>query len=342
MTAVVTLALGVGTNTAIFSLVHAILLRQLPFSQTERIAVAPEGLCYAGICNQHDENAASAFHAREHSIQSAEEIAEYTGESANFRTGSLPAQRLNVTESTAQLFHVLGVTPVLGRDFLPEEDRPGRDAVALISYRLWKSAFGADPHVLGRTVWLNARTLTVIGVLPEGTEFPAQSDVWAPTLMDTRLSMTEGGAIFTTAVLKLKAGVSQAQARAELNTLASAQSRGPGGIRPEGHLISLEDALEARIRPTLLLLCGAVLLVLLVACANAAGLLLTRMAARQKEIALRASLGADRRRLMWEQMTEPILLALVGGGCGVWLAEGLLSLLYRLRDSSLADFPRPS
>ncbi len=342
LTAVLTLGLGIGANTAIFSLVHAILLKELPFPDAARVVTLKEGLCGVGICAGESKNAAADFHAQEGSIHSFRWVAEYVGLSANLSGYGIPSQRLAVTEVTAHFLDVLGVKPALGRGFASDEDVPGKDAVALISYRLWQDAFRGDEGILGRDIALNAHRFKVIGVLPREMDFPAQSAVWTPTIFDSNLAMREEGGFFTPALARLNDGVSMKQAQAELTALYRANAKGNANAEDQPVLTSIAAELTEKIRPALLMLMGAVSLVVLIACANVAGLMLVRTAGRRTELAVRAALGASRGWLMRQQLVESVAIALCGGVCGVACAQGLLRLLYAMRPTDLVGFPQPA
>lgn len=342
---VVTLALGIGVNAAVFSLVHAILLRQLPFAAPARIVAIQNygNLCSVGICSffASPNDPAGSFHAGENSIHSFSHVAEYSRQSANFSGDRIAAQRLAVTEVSSHFMDVLGVDPLLGRNFRNDEDVPGHDAEALISYHLWQTAFGGSPSVIGRSIHLNGHLFTVIGVLPQGISFPEESELWTPTLFDSHLSLRDEGAFMTPVIARLRDGVTMRQAQAELDTLYAARNKQQSaGGRPV--LVSIASALTEQIRPALLMLTGAVLLVLLIACANVAGLTLARATDRRAELTIRAALGASRGWLMRQQFVESLVLALIGGAAGVACAQGLVRLIYVVRPAALAGFPQPT
>jgi putative ABC transport system permease protein len=340
LASVLTLGLGIGANTAIFSLVHAILLKELPFPDAARVVTLKEGLCGLGICAGQSKNAAADFHAQEGSIHSFRWVAEYVGRSANLSGDGISSQRLAVTEVTAHFLNALGVKPALGRGFASDEDVPGKDAVALISYRLWQDTFRGDEGILGRDIALNAHRFKVIGVLPREMDFPAQSAVWTPTIFDSNLALREEGGFFTPALACLNDGVSMKQAQAELAALYRANAK--GNVEDQPVLTSIAAELTEKIRPALLMLMGAVSLVVLIACANVAGLMLVRTAGRRTELAVRAALGASRGWLMRQQLVESVAIALCGGVCGVACAQGLLHLLYAMRPADLLGFPQPA
>ncbi|MGB7188493.1 MAG: ABC transporter permease [Acidobacteriaceae bacterium] len=345
LAAVLTLAIGIGANTAVFSLVHAILLRQLPFNEPARVATLKDygNLCSVGICSffASPNDPAGSFHAGENTIHSFSHVAEYSRQSANFSGSGISAQRLAVTEVSSHFMDVLGVNPLLGRNFQDGEDIPGHDAEMLISYHLWQTAFGGSPAVIGRSIHLNGHLFTVIGVAPQGMSFPEESELWTPTLFDSHLSLRDEGAFMTPTIARLRDGVTMRQGQAELDTLYAARNKQQGA---EGRpvLVSIASALTKQIRPALLMLSGAVLLVLLIACANVAGMMLARATDRRAELTIRAALGASRGWLMRQQFVESLALALCGGVAGVVCALGLVRLIYLMRPAALAGFPQPS
>jgi putative ABC transport system permease protein len=341
ITAVLTLALGIGANTAVFSLVNAILLRQLPFENPSRVMVLKFGLCQIGACADFSAvDPSAAFHDREGKFHSFRSVAEYLSQSANLSGSGIAARRLPVAVVSSRFLNVLGIRPLLGRNFQDDEDRPGSDTEALISYRLWQNTFGGAADILGRSVTLNGQLFTVIGVLPRGMDYPNRSDIWIPSVFDIHRLMVEKGGFVTPAIVRLADGVTAAQAQAEITTLyQTANKNAKWDDRPL--LIPVAGDLTAEIRPALLMLSGAVLFVLLIACANVAGLMLVRTASRRAELAVRAALGASRVALMRQLWAESILIALYGGVLGVLSAEALLRLLYAMRPASVAAFPQP-
>ncbi len=309
--AVLTLALGIGANTAMFSAVHAILLRPLPFAQPERLVsvydVQPEvPKAPASLPKFLDWQAHS---------QSFEYIAGFRGTNFNL-TGEGEPERLRGALVTADFFRVLGVEPALGRGFVKGEDGPGGSRVILLTDGLWRRRFGGEQGVLGRSLLLNGQSYTIVGILPPGFEM-GRAEVWANLIPEPRMSSR--GLHFLSVLGRLKPEVTLEAARAEMKVLGDQLNQQHGtthGIRVESYF----EEIVGDMRPTLLVLLGAVAFVLLIACANVANLLLARAVARQREIAVRAALGASRWSVMRLVLTEGLLLAVLGGAVGMLLA----------------------
>jgi putative ABC transport system permease protein len=326
--AVITLALGIGANTAIFSVVNAVLLRALPYPQPDRLVVMTEkvregqriGLAYP---NYQDWQAQA---------QSFSEMAGFRSVLFNLTGVDKPA-RLEGRMVSWNFFHLLGVQPQLGRMFVADDDREGAVRTALLSHALWQEKFGGDPAITGKTISLDRNSYTVIGVMPPWFEFFRRDDLFIPLgIALSRSDLGRGNHSDLNALARLKEGVSLAQASAEMDTIAAQLERAyPATNSGNGALTyPLLDRYASGIRRTLWVLLGAVGFVLLIACVNVANLLLVRAAERQKEIAIRLALGAGRWRIIRQLLSESVLLSLLSGLTGVllgvWMMEGLLRI----------------
>ena len=331
LVAITALALGIGANTAIFSIVNAVLLRQLPYENPERIVVLWETDTKRGG-GQTGFSYPRFTHLREQQ-QVFDAVAAYTTRSFNILGQDGPV-RVQGAHVSGDFFRVTGVAPALGRGFAPEEEQPGAAPVVILGHELWQSRFGANPNLLGQAVAADGRSFTVVGVMPPGFKlFEETVDLWVPRVFETNAmspQQIQRGAIYLAVAARLKPGVEVEQARAALDVTAKQyQEAFPGNsdVANGAGLGGLREYLVGDIRPTLLLLAGAVAFVLLIACANVANLLLARVTARHKEIAVRVTLGATFWRLLRQTLTESLLLSISGGALGLLLAFWGLRLL---------------
>ena len=336
--AVVTLALGIGANTAIFSVVDRVLLRPLPFQDPSSLVWATERFAFnhgASLVISPD------FIAWRDHNQVFEQIGAFGGGVGANLTGIDEPAHVSVTNISAGLFSLLGVQPLTGRTFLPAEGKQGQDHVALLNEILWRNLFGADPHILGKSISLDGAAFTVVGVMPGNLRYP-EADVWTPLALDAEtFSPHSPRWSILTVIGRLKPGVKIDRAQSDLQLITQQMDReyAPEDAAFRAHVgvevIPLHELLVQNVRSLLLILLGVAGFVVMIACANVANLLLSRGVVRGKEMAMRAALGARRLRLIRQMLTEGLLLAAAGGVLGLLVGVWGTRILRQLIPSNL-------
>ncbi|MGI8995218.1 MAG: ABC transporter permease [Pyrinomonadaceae bacterium] len=336
--AIIALALGIGANTAIFSVVNSVLLRPLGYKEPERLVTISHSYPKLDLVAPVS---APGYVDYRNQTSVFEETAASSNANYNLTDGSDP-ERVQGRIVTANFFPLLGIAPTLGRTFLAEEDKPGASRVVVLSYGLWQRRFGGDPQIVNRTIRLNNESYTVVGVMPAEFRF-GRDELWTPiAFTPEQLANDRRGNEYLGAMARLKPGVTIEQAQTEIDFIARRIAEANPDAYPADSgwgvkLKSLNEEIVGDVRPALFVLLGAVGFLLLIACSNVANLMLARAAARGREIAIRTALGASRLRLVRQLLTESLLLAFVGGVAGLLLAVWGVELLVALEP---ADVPR--
>ena len=335
--AVLTLALGIGVNTAIFSMVNALLFKALPFQNPAQLVVVNPQVSDTGL----SAIAGYEYLSWKDRSQSFENLAAYSNDNFNL-SGSGEPERLSCAQVTSSLFPLLGVQPLKGRTFLPDEDRPGNDRVAIVSEGFWQRRYNSNSSLVGDTITLDGANYTVVGIMPKGFRFPGEYDIWVPLALDQQREVGEWFTLVQV-VGRLKTNISLQQAQTELGLLSQQAStsikQAPQVSVKE--IVPLQKDLMSSFRLTVLVLWGAVGLVLLIACANVASLMLARTVSRQREMAVRAAVGASRLTIIRQLLTESLVLGIAGGLLGVvvsfWCIQAITWIVPESFASSVYD-----
>lgn len=345
--ATATLAVCIAANTTVFSVVDSILIRPLPYPNSGRIDWISER---TGL-NQQDVAVAPDYFALRERNRVFEDVAAFNAATANW-TGVERPEQLDVAAVSPQFFHVLGTPPLRGRVLIADEEGPGASSVAILSYAFWRNRLGSDPNIVGKTIALDRLPRRIVGVMPQGFDFPRGTQVWLPNPILDRATqsfpLAPNKGIFIVSMVALrKRGVTPLQVATEMNRLTFViRALYPAVFRTRGFrqdeiigATSLQQHLTVDVRPALLALTGAIALVLLIACANLANLLLARAATRHRELAIRLALGSGRRRILGQMLTESLVLGIPGGVAGIGLAFLAVDALNALKPAILVRYP---
>ena len=340
-----TLAICIGANTTIFSLVNSIILRPLPYPQSQRLYWVSERMGKDQLELSHGPD----YYSLREENQVFEDVAAYDTSTVNW-TGGEKAEQLDTAQVSPSFFTVLASQPLMGRYLAPTEEGPKAPPVAVLSYSFWRSRMGSDPTIVGKNITLESMPRTVIGVMPQGFDYPKGTQIWRPLPFDEasqRPRLVTRPMWIVNMVARLRPNISRQQLDTDLDRLAIAIRREyPKEFAGAGFLDNmkilatpLQRHMQGDLRPALLVLSGAVALVLLIACANLANLLLARAAARERELAVRMALGSGRARIVRQVLTESLSLALPGGLAGIWMAALTIAYLNASKPFVLQSYP---